>query len=323
MNLTMKYYFAPMEGITGYVFRNTFQEYFGGIHTWFSPFLSPKHDGGLRSGEIRDILPENNSNVRLVPQILTNDAAAFRLTAERLKEYGYSEVNLNLGCPSGTVVAKKKGAGFLAETALLERFLDEIFSQCPIRISIKTRIGKETPEEFPALLELFNQYPVSELIVHPRVQTDFYKNKPNWEMFAYGADNASMPVCYNGDLFTTQDIQQFTTQFPSVQTVMLGRGLLANPGLAAQAEGEKPVDSKTLIAFHNTLLERYQEILSGQRNVLFKMKELWVFLVCLFADGEPYAKKIRKARTLSAYQKAVDSLFAERELLDESVYTGE
>ena len=110
-------------------------------------------------------------------------------------------------------------------------------------------------------------------------------------MFAYGADNASMPVCYNGDLFTTQDIQQFTTQFPSVQTVMLGRGLLANPGLAAQAEGEKPVDSKTLIAFHNTLLERYQEILSGQRNVLFKMKELWVFLVCLFADGEPYAKK--------------------------------
>lgn len=319
----MNYYFAPMEGITGYLFRNTFQEYFGGINTYFSPFLSPKHDGGLRSGEIRDVLPENNDSVRLVPQILTNDASAFRITVERLREYGYSEVNLNLGCPSGTVVAKKKGAGFLAEAELLERFLDEIFSQCSIPISIKTRIGKETPEEFPALLDLFNQYPVAELIVHPRVQTDFYKNKPNWEIFDYVVNNANMPVCYNGDLFTTQDIRHFTAQFPRVQTVMLRRGLLANPGLVAQAEGKKSVDSKTLYAFHNTLLERYQEILSGQRNVLFKMKELWVFLICLFADCEPYAKKIRKAQTLSAYQKAVDSLFAERELLGESVYTGE
>ncbi|WP_394273230.1 tRNA dihydrouridine synthase [Butyricicoccus sp.] len=318
----MRCYFAPLEGITGYIFRNTYQEYFGGIDTYFSPFLGPNRDGGLRSGEINDILPEHNSGVRLVPQILTNDAAAFETVADRLREYGYEEINLNLGCPSGTVVAKKKGAGFLAEAELLEHFLDDIFARCCLRISIKTRIGMNSPEEFPALLELFNRYPVSELIVHPRVQTDFYKNQPNWDAFACAVDGAKMPVCYNGDLFTTEDIRRFAAQFPTVQTIMLGRGLLSNPGLAAQAEGHAPIEKKHLYDFHNTLLERYQEVLSGQRNVLFKMKELWVYLGSLFENHEKYAKKIRKAQTLAAYRKAVDDLFAEQELLRESAFTG-
>ncbi len=318
----MRYYFAPLEGITGYIFRNTYQEYFGGIDTYFSPFLGPNRDGGLRSGEINDILPEHNSGVRLVPQILTNDAAAFETVADRLREYGYEEINLNLGCPSGTVVAKKKGAGFLAEAELLEHFLDDIFARCCLRISIKTRIGMNSPEEFPALLELFNRYPVSKLIVHPRVQTDFYKNQPNWDAFACAVDGAKMPVCYNGDLFTTEDIRRFAAQFPTVQTIMLGRGLLSNPGLAAQAEGHAPIEKKHLYDFHNTLLERYQEVLSGQRNVLFKMKELWVYLGSLFENHEKYAKKIRKAQTLAAYRKAVDDLFAEQELLRESAFTG-
>lgn len=318
----MRCYFAPLEGITGYIFRNTYQEYFGGIDTYFSPFLGPNRDGGLRSGEINDILPEHNSGVRLVPQILTNDAAAFETVADRLREYGYEEINLNLGCPSGTVVAKKKGAGFLAEAELLEHFLDDIFARCCLRISIKTRIGMNSPEEFPALLELFNRYPVSKLIVHPRVQTDFYKNQPNWDAFACAVDGAKMPVCYNGDLFTTEDIRRFAAQFPTVQTIMLGRGLLSNPGLAAQAEGHAPIEKKHLYDFHNTLLERYQEVLSGQRNVLFKMKELWVYLGSLFENHEKYAKKIRKAQTLAAYRKAVDDLFAEQELLRESAFTG-
>ncbi|OUM20238.1 tRNA dihydrouridine synthase [Butyricicoccus porcorum] len=318
----MRYYFAPLEGITGYIFRNTYKEHFGAIDAYFSPFLGPNRDGGLRSGEINDILPQNNSRIHLVPQILTNDAAAFGTVADRLCEYGYEEVNLNLGCPSGTVVAKKKGAGLLAEMERLERFLDEIFSQCSIRISIKTRIGKDSPEEFPALLELFNRYPVSELIVHPRVQTDFYRNQPNWEAFACAVNGANMPVCYNGDLFTTEDIYRFAARFPTVETVMLGRGLLSNPGLAAQAEGHAPTDKKHLYGFHDALLERYQEVLSGQRNVLFKMKELWVYLSCLFEHPEKYAKKIRKAQTLAAYRKAVDELFAEQELRNESSFAG-
>ena len=200
--------------------------------------------------------------------------------------------------------------------------MDDIFARCCLRISIKTRIGMNSPEEFPALLELFNRYPVSELIVHPRVQTDFYKNQPNWDAFACAVDGAKMPVCYNGDLFTTEDIRRFAAQFPTVQTIMLGRGLLSNPGLAAQAEGHAPIEKKHLYDFHNTLLERYQEVLSGQRNVLFKMKELWVYLGSLFENHEKYAKKIRKAQTLAAYRKAVDDLFAEQELLRESAFTG-
>ena len=225
---------------------------------------------------------------------------------------GYQEVNLNLGCPSGTVVAKRKGAGFLAEPAELEHFLQDIFAELSgeVDISIKTRIGIAQPEEFVELLDVYNQFPVKELIVHPRVQKDMYNNKPNWEVFAQCVQESKNPLCYNGDIFTVADYQRFCDAFPQVEAVMLGRGILRNPGLLDEIRYHKPLDMGVLRQFHDEILQGYEAAFSGDKPVLFKMKELWGYLLPLFPNSSDYAKKIRKVERISEYKGIVDNIFS-------------
>ena len=179
----MRFDFAPMEGVTDYVFRAIHHRYFPGIDRYFAPFLSPTMDGRFTGKKGKDVLPENNTGLDLVPQLLTKRPEDFHWAAQALADLGYTQVDLNLGCPSGTVVAKGKGSGLLADLSALEAFLDGIFEQTPLEISIKTRLGMRDPEEFPALLELFNRYPVQELTVHARVRADFYKLSARWDWF--------------------------------------------------------------------------------------------------------------------------------------------
>lgn len=171
----MKFYMAPLEGITGYVFRNAHYEYFHPADKYFTPFITPGLNSSLKSKALKDVLPENNHGPFIVPQILTNRADEFIYTEKQLGEMGYTEINLNLGCPSGTVVAKGRGSGFLAFRDKLDAFLDEIYSTAEMKISIKTRLGKESAEEFEALLDIYNQYPLEELIIHPRTREDYYR----------------------------------------------------------------------------------------------------------------------------------------------------
>lgn len=255
----MEYYFAPMEGITGYIFRRTHHRFFPGIDKYFSPFISPGSKKVMTPRERRDILPENNEGCRLVPQILTNKAQEFCQAARELWEYGYREVNLNLGCPSGTVVSKGKGAGFLEEPEKLDRFLAEIFENVQGDISIKTRIGTENPEEFDTLLEIYKKYPVKELIIHPRLLKDYYKNKPDWKAFQKAGQKLDCPLCYNGDLFTLKRCREFTEQFPETQSLMLGRGLLRNPCLIREMKGEENLTKEKLKAFHDALCSEYEQ----------------------------------------------------------------
>lgn len=310
----MKLYFAPLEGITGYIFRNAFFENFGHMDEYFIPFIKPNQRGHLSSRERQDILPENNEGMYAVPQILTNSAEDFIRTAKKLQKYGYQEINLNLGCPSKTVVTKGRGSGFLAFPQELDRFLDTVFHRTDAAVSIKTRLGKERAEEFGPLLEIFNQYPVKELIIHPRVQQDIYRNRPDWEAFGDALRESRNPVCYNGDIFSIEDYERFTGAFPAVDRVMLGRGLLMNPGLAGEIRQGERMDKQTLRNFHDRLYAGYQEVMCGPKPVLFKMKELWGFLAPVFTDYGKYAKKIKKSENLRAYETAVDALFAEQEL---------
>lgn len=312
----MDLYMAPLEGITGHVFRTTFCECFGNVDKYFIPFIKPNQKGHLSSRERQDVLPENNEGMRAVPQILTNSSEDFLRTVHKLKQYGYEEVNLNLGCPSRTVISKGRGAGFLAYPEALDRFLDEIFGHVDVAVSIKTRIGKESPDEFGRLLEIYNQYPLKELIIHPRVQTDFYANHPNLEVFGEAVQNSSNLLCYNGDVFSVEDYERITNAFPEVGRIMLGRGLLKNPGLARQICTGRPLDKQTLRTFHDRLYERYGAVLSGEKTILFKMKELWSFLAPIFTNHEKYAKRINKAQRCAAYEEAVDRLFAEQEILE-------
>lgn len=312
----MKFYFAPMEGVTGYIYRNAHAAFFNNVDKYFTPFLAPNQHGTFSSKELNDILPEHNQGVVVVPQILTNHAGDFIRTAKQLKELGYDEINLNLGCPSGTVVSKGKGSGFLAQREALESFLDEIFDEAVTKISVKTRIGKEDPEEFYELMKIYNKYPMEELIIHPRIQKDYYKNKPNLQVFKEGLTLSKNPVCYNGDLFTAGDYKVFSEAFKEVDTIMLGRGLIANPGLISDMTSNQLLDKEVLKAFHDKIYEDYQGILSGERNVLFKMKETWFYMIHMFSHYEKYAKKIRKSQRLSDYEQAVSSLFSEQEILE-------
>ncbi|MDO5040325.1 tRNA-dihydrouridine synthase [Clostridium sp.] len=311
----MKYYFAPMEGITGYIYRNAYKKFFDNIDKYFTPFIVPNNSRSLKTKELRDILPENNKGINIVPQILTNDSEGFIFTANKLKQLGYDEINLNLGCPSGTVVAKNRGSGFLAKRDELDKFLEEIFKIDDMKISIKTRIGKDTTDEFYKLIEIYNKYPMEELIIHPRTQKDFYGNKPNLEVFRDALKLSKNNICYNGDIFTKEDNDKLIREFNQVNKFMLGRGILANPGLMNEIKNNAFIDKKTLKNFHDEVFNEYRELFNEDRNAIFRMKELWGYMVHIFSDNKKYAKKIKKAQKLDAYNDAVSSLFEEQEII--------
>lgn len=316
----MNFYFAPMEGITGHIYRRTFHKYFPAPDKYFTPFISPDGNKILRNKEKRDVLPENNTGMRVVPQIITNRADYFLMAAEYLKkEYGYREVNLNLGCPSGTVVAKGKGSGFLARLDELELFFDEVFEKCSVEVSVKTRVGRNDANDWERILELFRKYPIKELTVHPRIQKDFYKGQVRTETFAYAYENWDKPLCYNGDIFTKESFEKLMARFPELSAVMLGRGLLSDPYLIGRLRGEalpaEEVRKETIRAFHEQLMTEYGEVLSCDRDLLYKMKELWFYLLDSFADSEKARKQIRKCERLSEYKMIVEHLFRENSLV--------
>lgn len=325
----MKFYLAPLEGITGYIYRNALEKYFPGTDRYFTPFIAPDQTKILRTKETRDVTPEHNQVKELIPQILTRNAEHFIMTAKALEALGYQEVNLNLGCPSGTVVARGRGSGFLAYPDELDRFLEEIFEGTNVRISIKTRIGRDHTDDAFRLMEIYAKYPLSELIIHPRTQKEFYRGVPHQELFgelcehfwqsaanAKTAENETrIPVCYNGNILTASDYKKLTERFPNVSAVMLGRGIIADPGLIRQLKTGVPTDKKTLKAFHDEVQQGYLGYLREEKNTLFRMKEMWVYMIHLFADHEKYMKKIRKSQSLAEYNGVVQTLFAERELL--------
>ena len=311
----MKYYLAPMEGITGFIYRNAYEKFFHNIDKYFTPFIVANKSKSLKTKELRDVLPENNKCMNIVPQILTNDSEDFIITSKRLQQLGYNEVNLNLGCPSGTVVSKNRGSGFLALRDELDKFLEEIFTLENMKISIKTRIGKDNPEEFYELIKIYNKYPLEELIIHPRTRNDFYGNKPNLDVFKDALSLSKAEVCYNGDIFTANNYNNLVKEFPKVRKVMLGRGILANPGLIGEIKEGTFIDKKVLKEFHDEILNNYIELFKEEKNAIFRMKELWGYMIYIFSDNKKYAKKIKKAQKLREYNEAVSSLFQEQEII--------
>ena len=316
----MKYYLAPLEGITTYIYRRAYHQHFTAMDKYFTPFLVPHTKKGFSTKEKNDVMPEHSPGMNLVPQIMSNQAESFLHTVEKLKVYGYEEVNLNLGCPSKTVVSKGRGSGFLADPEGLDRFLDEIFKKCDVKISIKTRIGKDDPEEFVRLLDIYNQYPVEELIIHPRVQKDFYKNQPDLDVFRDAVEGSKIPLCYNGDIFTPESHDEMRREFPQVDTFMLGRGILMNPALldiicmgekteVEKAETSRKMQSadrykKKIHAFLEQIKCDYLEVGMGEKNTLFKLKELWAYMGQNAPDAKKALKRIRKSQSMADYDSA-------------------
>lgn len=313
----MKFYLAPMEGITIFIYRNAYARFFGDMDKYFTPFIMPNKKRIFRTRELQDVLLEHNEGIHLVPQILSRKSEEFIKTAKELQKMGYDEVNLNLGCPSKTVVSKGKGSGFLKDLEELECFLDEIFEGLDMKISVKTRIGMSDPEEFEEIMDVYNRYPIHELIIHPRVQEEFYRGTVHMDAFRTGWEKSKNPVCYNGDIVREEDYQRLVNDFPKLEAVMIGRGILRNPALAGQIRSGKKLEKKDLRAMHDQIYGDYQEYLSGQKNILFKMKDFWTNPIQIFTDYEKYAKKIRKTQTLKDYEKIIDSLFLEQDIAEE------
>lgn len=311
-----QFYLAPMEEVTGYVYRNVYHAMFGDMDRYFTPFIAPTKKKILKTRERKEVAPENNQGMNVVPQILTNDTEQFLDTCNMLIGLGYHEVNLNLGCPAATVVSKKKGSGFLDDIGRLDQFFETVFEEIAalpeerkFRVSVKTRIGMEFPEEFEDIMEVYNRYPFSEIIIHPRLQKDYYQNHPNLDVFGEALKQSAHPVCYNGDIFTKEDYDTFCGRFPTVERVMLGRGVVTNPGLVREIRTGQTITTTELEEYHDRLYAGYREAMGSEKDALFKMKEVWSYLGKMFPKSERELKKVRKANRPEEYQEAVRRVF--------------
>lgn len=307
----MQLYFAPMEGVTDHIFRSVHHRHFPGADKYYTPFFSPTADGRFPPRDRRDFDPDVNRGLRVIPQLLTKHAADFLWAAGALADLGFAEINLNLGCPSGTVTAKGKGSGLLDHLEDLARLLDGIFENPPAAISVKTRLGRKNPEEFPRLLELFNRYPIHELTVHCRVGEDFYKKPARPSEFALALQESRAPVCYNGDLFTTREVSALTERYPQVPALMLGRGAVADPTLFRRLRGGEGPTREELAEYTADLFESYSVGFGSPRSALGRMKEIWFYFSCLFEDTGPHMKKLRKTTDPNEYRSLVSRILGE------------
>ena len=297
---------APMEGVTDAVHRRVHHRLFGGVEQYYIPFITPSVHRVFTTRDLRAIAPGNNAGVPCIPQLLTRDAELFLWAAQELADLGYGEVNLNTGCPSGTVTAKGRGSGMLRDLDALRAFLDAIFAASPLPVSIKTRIGFNDPAEWPAILAVFRDYPVKELTIHPRTRQEFYKGGVHMDCFALAAESG-LPLTFNGNLFSPADCTELLAQYPDMP-LMIGRGLVANPALGRQLHGGPAATHDELRAYHDALLAEYSREYPVD-TVHSRMREHMKYLSCCFADSHKALKAIRKS-TPKTYPEAAAMLFS-------------
>ena len=300
----MRYYFAPMEGLTDSIYRRLHHKYFPGVDRYYMPFLSPTIHRTLTHKEDRELPLADSVGFSAVPQILTKVSEDFLWAAQVCQDRGYDEVNLNVGCPSGTVGSKGKGSGMLRDAAALDRFLEEIFQGSPLPISVKTRLGLENPEEFSALLEVFNRYPIKELTIHPRVRKQFYDGGVHMDWFDYAVEHSSNPLCYNGDILSLADAETLQRKYPQIDAIMIGRGLIADPGMLSGG-----TDVKALEGFMNELMAVYEVEFGGSRNAIFRLKENWGFLHDRFEGCDKLWKRLRKTTDADEFKSISAEIF--------------
>lgn len=304
----MKLFFAPMEGITTYTYRNVHAQFFGGCDMYYAPFIVPSDKERVSRKCLRDILPERNGIAPLRVQVLTTQADSFVKFEEKIKGLGYSEVNLNLGCPAARVVQKGRGSGALKDKEKLEQFLLETFEKTNFDVEIKTRIGFADTSEAEALLAIYNKLPMQRLIVHPRTKLDYYSGVPHDDVFELFYKNSANKLCYNGNVFSVADYQRVVQRFPEIESVMLGRGAIANPALFREIRGGARITTEELIAFSEKLIESYYAVLQSEIFTLQKLKEIWVYVLWNFPEETKVAKAIKKSGNLEEFKMAIRKL---------------
>lgn len=341
---------APLEGLTSRTYRQVFQKYYEGVDVFYTPFVTATHTHSFQGRERKEFSPFQDN---VIPQVMTKDASVFIPAALQMAKEGYREVNINMGCPAPTAFTKGRGSGMLKSPETLNLFFEEVFSvlenretaltfmdalkesdpyitnvwpvlealrnedsqlQIP-KISVKMRPGVTDHKEMEVLARVIEKYPVSQVILHPRVREEYYAGEPNKESFRILKEIVSCPVCYNGDLFSPDDVISLREEFPDQDDIMIGRGILADPTLPMQIKEGKTVsvtegeEKEKLFAFLNDLKESYRQVLSGDRDVLFKMVDLWFYVGRNFPGEEKTLKKLRRSKNMTEYDSAVKALF--------------
>ena len=308
----MNYYAAPMEGLTDRIWRQVHQKWFGAADApmrYYAPFLSPPENRVLIPKKMAELAPEANAGTVVIPQLLARDGELAAWMIGEVRKLGYTEVNLNFGCPSGTVTAKGKGAGMLRDPARLDAFLDAVFSAVEGPVSVKTRIGVQKPEEFAALLDIYNRYPICELTIHPRVMKQLYRGEADRTAFAAALPECRMPVCYNGDVTTPEALHALEAEFPQLSGIMVGRGLIADPALFRRARGGAPASREELRGYCDDLYHGYTEAFGAASCAVSRMKAHWFYLIHRFEGADPLEKPLRKAREGWEYETVVNQIF--------------
>ena len=314
-----RYDFAPLDGITKAVYRRVWQRFFGGADRCFIPYFSPTKEHLITKRERVELLPENNPDAVLVPQVMTNRAPELIWAAETAQSFGYRELNLNAGCPSGTITAKGKGAGLLANPDALDALLDGACGKLCLSLSVKARIGFTTPDEFPRLLDIFNRYPLASLTLHVRVRKDKYSGALHYDAFRYALRESRNPVSYNGDLRTVGEVSAFAERFPDADAVMIGRGAVADPALFRKLRGGAAASRDELRDFTAALFDAYTIFYGGQTgHAAQRMREVWFYLIHLFDDTRRLNKAMRRFRTATEYRAIEAEIFRELPLRSDS-----
>lgn len=314
---SMQLYLAPMEELTGYIFRNAIEKHFGYIDKYFTPFITPNQNKILKTKDGREIIPEHNEGMNTVVQVLTNNAEHFIELAYTLIELGYEEININCGCPSNTVVKKNRGSGFFRDLYILDEFLEGVFASeisDKVKLSVKTRVGLEDDQDFEDIMRIYNKYPISELTIHPRIQKDYYTGKPRMELFDYGLKSSNARVCYNGDIFGVNDYNRIAKEYAGIieesrlNAIMIGRGAIANPGIFREIRTGQKMTAEELKCFHDDLFETYASTWS-EKDALFKLKEIWGYIGKRFVDVDKQLKAIRKSSNRQEFMSAANMVW--------------
>ena len=312
---------APLRGVTDYIFRNAFTEHFGGFDSAMAPFIPTVRGKIVKQSHIRDILPENNQNLPLIPQLIGKNPEEFVILACQLGDMGYPVINWNLGCPFPQVTHKKRGAGLLPFRDTIAAFLDYVIPRLNCKLSIKTRLGLTGSDDLPALLPILNGYPLAELIIHPRTAQQMYTGTTDLDAFARVSGLSKHPVMYNGDITTYAGFSRMKQRFPDISSWMIGRGAVINPFLPMEIKNGAGAsyDRQRLCSFITALYDSYTTIMDNDVNVLDKMKGIWFYTAELFADSHQILKKIQKSKHLAGYCKEVTAIF-ELEPLKEALH---
>lgn len=306
---------APIQGITDYQFRNTLNKFFEGVDSMYSPYLRVDKDMKLKNSKVKDVLPEYNKTINLVPQIMTNKPEEFIYMSKFLFDKGYGHINWNLGCPFAMVTNCELGAGLLPHHNKIEDILEKVFPVIPVKLSIKMRIGLENEKDIFNILPILDKFPILEIIIHPRTGKQMYKGQVNTDIFEKCLDITKHNICYNGDINTLEDYSNLSCRYKTVNSWMLGRGLVANPFLAMQINqnDKKFPENKMDIFknFHDELCEQYLSNLSGPSHLLNKMRIFWEYFSLSFSNSHKVYKRVKKATSISKYRTAVEINCAE------------